>query len=235
MSRDLEGLVSPRIDTDWLAVDRHGRIAFFAAGEQGPIPREAAPADTEEALEVEQAALRELAAAHGGEDAYRGAEQGLREPVFDAPSAADGTPSHEMPERDYPFLVVGSDPAIRNVGGEWSAHEALAREGYGMVFPALGPDSWGELHAGACQGCRVLDDPEDPRPRSPEALTAAGLYVYAHTGENRNLPYRRIASPSRPADLDDLEPILAQLASRVRLDTSFEEQSALPLDALAEC
>ena len=234
MSRALKGLVPPRLETDWLGVDRNGFVAFFAANEHGPIPRLAEPPQTDDALAALRATRLERAAARKTEDAYRGAPVEVSEPIFDLPCLATGEPLHEEPSRDYPQLVIGTDLAIRVAGGEWSARDALTRYGYGLVFPALGQISWNELHAGACEGCRVMDDPTDPRPRSPEALTAAGIYVYAHTGDNRNLPYRRIASPSRPALVHDLE-ALAVLASRVALDTSFDEQSALPMDALVGC
>lgn len=74
-----------------------------------------------------------------------------------------------------------------------------------------------------CSGCRVLSRADDPHPRAPEVLAAAGLFVFAHTGGDGHAPYVRVASPTIAADLADLEAIVADLARRVPLPVRFDE------------
>ena len=57
----------------------------------------------------------------------------------------------------------------------------------------------------------------------PEALAAAGLFVYAHVDDTATEPYRRIAGPTVAADLVDLEPVVQLVASLVKLPVRFEE------------
>ncbi len=227
-----KGAKVARLDGDWLAVDRDGHVAFFRGNDQGPIPITADRDRVSEALEVMARAAAVLAAATKSEapDAYRAAAQRAQDPIFDTPA------QHERPFEGYPILVVGSDPSLREVAAEWGARDVLTRECFGVVFPVIGSISYDQLHeTGACEGCRVLDDPADPRPGSPEALATLGLYVYAHVDAERSWPYRRIAGPSVPADLADLEPLVQQLASRVALPVSFEAVAALTLDDLTIC
>jgi hypothetical protein len=226
-----KGATVARLDCDWLAVDRDGHVAFFRGNDHGPIPVTADRERVSEALEVIARAAAVLAAATTSEpDAYRGAAQRAQDPIFDTPA------QHERPFEGYPLLVVGSDPVLREVAAEWSARDMLTREGFGVVFSVIGSISYDQLHdTGVCRGCRVLDDPNDPRPGSPEALATLGLYVYAHVDADRSAPYRRIAGPSVPADLSDLEPLVQQLASRVALPVSFEAVAALTPDDLTIC
>jgi hypothetical protein len=81
----------------------------------------------------------------------------------------------------------------------------------------------------------VLDDPSDPRARAPEALAAAGLYVYAHTSQEGLDPYRRIVGPTVAADLADLEPLVQLVASVVVLAVQFENASSLRPSDLVVC
>ena len=227
-----KGATVARMDGDWLAVDRDGHVAFFRGNDHGPIPVTADRERVSEALEVMARAAAVLAAARTGDapDAYRGAAQRAQDPIFDTPA------QHERPFEGYPLLVVGSHPALREVAAEWGARDVLTREGFGVAFPVIGSMSYDQLHdTEVCQGCRVLDDPADPRPGSPEALATLGLFVYAHVDADRALPYQRIAGPSVPADLADLEPLVHQLASRVALPVSFEAVAALTPDDLTIC
>jgi hypothetical protein len=231
----LAGLPERRLDGDWLAVDRNGHVAFFAGNERGPIPQAADVARVDEALLAiaRAAAVRKASA---GTETYRGSVAIELDPVFDAPCSSNGRASHESPIEGYPLLVVGAHLGLREVAAEWEGREALAREGYAMVFPVIGPMTYEELHqTDLCLGCRVLDDPTDPRPRAPEALAAAGLYTYAHTGESSAEPYRRIAGPSLAADLADLEPVVQLIASLVKLDVSFDDVVSLQPSDFVRC
>lgn len=234
--QELKGLPARPLDTDWLAVDDAGHVAFFAGNDHGPIPGVADVGRVTEALEAlarAAAAVRGMGVVPGG---YRRADEDVREPVFDAPIGALGEPSHEAPLDGYPFLVVGTHPALRDIGVEAHARETPARRGIALGFPRIRRSTYDELHGtGLCDGCRVLDDPSDPRPRAPEVLAAAGLYVYAHFDAYAGGPYRRVASPSVAADLVDLETIVQLVASRVRLPVSFEEASSLQPPTFVTC
>jgi hypothetical protein len=227
--RLLAGLPKRPLDTDWLAVDRDGRVALFVANERGPIPEPADVSRVAEALEAlaRAGAVRRNASAVAT-DTYRGSASLATDPVFDAPCSSRGRAAREAPIEGYPLLVVGALPGLREVAAEWEGREAAAREGYAMVFPVIGPTTYEEIHqTELCLGCRVLDDPIDPRPRAPEALAAAGLFAYAHVAESSAEPYRRISGPSLAADLADLEPIVQLIASLVKLPVSFEEAASL--------
>ena len=227
-----KGAVVARLDGDWLGVDRDGHVAFFRGNDRGPIPVTANRERVSEALEAIARAAAVFAAVPKGDapDAYRGAALRVQDPVFDTPA------QHERPFEGYPLLVVGSHPALREIAAEWGARDVLTREGFGVVFSAIGSMSYDQLHeTEVCAGCRVIDDPADPRPDSPEALATWGLYVYAHVDANRSAPYQRIAGPSVPADLADVEPLVHQLASRVALPVSFEACARLTLDDLTIC
>lgn len=226
--RLLAGLPERRLDTDWLALDRNDHVALFAGNEHGPIPEGADVARVAEALEAIARAAAARKASAVETETYRGFAERAQDPVFDTPCSSDGRPAHETPIEGYPLLVVGAHPGLREVAAEWKAREAVAREGYAMVFPVIGPATYEEIHqTELCLGCRVLDDPSDPRPRAPEALAAAGLFTYAHIGESSAEPYRRIAGPSLAADLADLEPVVQLVASLVKLPLSFEEAASL--------
>ncbi|MDB5221023.1 MAG: hypothetical protein JWO86_8950 [Myxococcaceae bacterium] len=226
--RLLAGTPIRRLDTDWLAVDSAGHVALFAGNERGPIPE---PADVTRVMEALEAIARAAAARKASttaSEAYRGFADRAQDPVFDAPCSSRGRPTHEARLEGYPLLVVASHPGLREIAAEWEGREVVAREGYGIVFPVIGPMTYEEIHQNdLCLGCRVLDDPVDPRPRAPEALAAAGLFTYAHVGEMSSEPYRRVAGPSLAADLADLEPLVQIVASLVELPVSFEEAATL--------
>lgn len=233
----LAGLPARRLDSDWLAVDDAGHVALFIANERGLIPEGADVADVAEALEaLARAALVKKNTTMTANEGYRGFADRVQDPIYDAPCSSRGRPTHEAPIEGYPLLVVAAHPGLREVAAEWEAREAFTREGFAMVFPVIGPTTYAELHdTGLCLGCRVLDDPIDPRPRAPEALAAAGLYTYAHVGENASDPYRRIAGPSLAADLADLEPVVQNVASLVKLPVSFEEAASLSPANFVRC
>lgn len=233
---ELAGLPDRRLDTDWLAVDRDGHVALFVGNERGLVPDAADVARVAEALLAiaRAAAMRRESVAET--ETYRGFADRQQEPVFDAPCSSRGRPAHERPLEGYPLLIVGADPELRAAGADWEPREVVAREGYGLVFPVIGAITYEELHEkGLCLGCRVLDDPNDPRPRAPEAVAAAGLFTYAHNGESSAEPYRRIAGPSLAADLADVEPVVQLVASRVALPISFEEAATLQPSDFVRC
>ena len=232
----LKGLPERRLDSDWLAVDRNGHVAFFAGNEVGPIPTDAEVTSLDgvvEALARAPSAMRGAGHARGG---YRDSADQRSEPLFDPPVTPLGEPAHEAPVDGYPLLVVGPAPGLRAKATDWNGREAAARVGFGVVFPSLTPTQAQELHwTDLCEGCRVLDAPDDPRPRAPEVLASAGLYVYVHTSEDDDDPYRRVAGPTVAADLADLESIVQLVASRVKLDVSFEDEEALQPRDLLPC
>jgi hypothetical protein len=177
--------------------------------------------------------MRSAGSARGG---YRDSADQRSEPVFDPPVTPLGEPAHEPPVDDYPLLVVGTEPGLRARAVDWNGREALARDGFGIVFTDLTAAQVQQLHwLELCDGCRVLDDPNDPRPRAPEVLAAAGLYVYAHASEDEADPYRRVAGPSVAADLVDLEQIVQLVASCVKLDVSFEDEESIQPRDLVTC
>lgn len=246
----LKGLPERRLDSDWVAVDMEGHVAFFAGNEVGPIPNDA---DVERVGEVHEALARARRATQSVAEmpeGYRRPADHANEPIFDVPVTPLGGPAHEGPADGYPLLVVGTQPGLREKATRWNTREALARDGFGIVFASLTPAEHLELHRAElpsadstdtssrrwlCEGCRVLDDPNDPRPCAPELLAAAGLYVYVHTSEDEADPYRRVAGPSVAADLADLESIVQLVASRVKLDVSFEDEEALQPRDLLPC
>ena len=226
-----------RLDSDWLAVDAAGHVAFFAGNEHGPIPRDADVAQVGEALlAIARAAAVRRTSALGQEEAYRGFADRAQDPIFDAPCSARGQAKHERPLPGYPLLVLANDPAMREIAAEWTPREVPSRGGFGLVFPVIGPATYDELHErSVCAGCRVLDDPEDLRPRGAEALAGAGIYVYEHLDDDRAEPYRRIAGPTVAADVADLEPLAQIVASLVKLPVQFENEASLAIDQLANC
>ena len=238
--KKLAGLPSRRLDGDWLAVDAAGHVAFFAGNERGPVPLAADRVRVSDALEAIARAARDRQSATAlaeTNDAYRGFAGHAQEPVFDAPFSSRGKPMHETPLEGYPLLVVAADAVkVRELAVEWTAREVVARDAFAAIFPVIGRASYDELHdGGACAGCRVLDDPADPRARAPEALAAAGLYVYAHVDEAASEPYRRVAGPTIAADLVDLEPVVQMVASLVKLPVRFEEVDWLTPATLVPC
>ena len=85
---------------------------------------------------------------------------------------------------------------------ELGGREVHARDAYAAVLDRVGFISYEELHqTNACGGCRVIDNPKDPRPRAPETLATAGLYVYGHAAVGRSawlrMASRRLLAVSR--------------------------------------
>lgn len=214
-----------RLDVDWFGIDPRGHVAYFAGNDHGPIPRIADTARVGEALEAQLRVAQMRRATTTSGEGYRGSADRALEPVFDVPRGPFDVALHEARFEDYPHLVVTSDAvALRPFMDEWDAKEALARDAFAAIFPVIGAMSLEEIHEkGICLGCRVLDDPSDPRPRAPEVIAAAGLYVYAHVDENPSEPYFRVASPSVAADLADVEPIVQALAQLVTIPVPFEQ------------
>jgi hypothetical protein len=224
-------------DTDWLAVDSAGHVGFFAGNDRGQIPATADVARVTEALEaIARAASVRRALGATARDGYRESADLTREPIFDPPCSSRGRSSHESPLPGYPLLVVATHRRLREIAADWNGRELVARDGYAIVFQEIGPMTYAEVHDNdLCTGCRVLDDPSDPRPRAPEALAAAGLYVYAHTSQEGLDPYRRIVGPTVAADLADLEPLVQLVASVVVLAVQFENASSLRPSDLVVC
>lgn len=224
----LAGTRAPDFDVDWLGMDSTGAIAVFLGNEETPVPSRADPDGTSVALErIAASVRRRLGITTNPEAAYRVLGSRTQEAVFDAPCSSPMVPLHEDPFRGYPHLVVsapGGEAVVRALLSELGGREVLARNAFAASLDALGPISCEELHMeGACAGCRVLDDPNDPRPRSAEALASSGLYVYAVTKRG----WLRVASPTVAADRDDLHDV--GLGTLVQIPESFEASQWLAL------
>lgn len=215
-------------ETDALAHDGHGRIAIFFGSGDRPIASVGALRSASEVMERLFARATERQHAEVG-SAYRATDGRPPEIVYDTPRETPHRGLHERPTSGYPQLVVASDVGaqdVRQALETWGGHEVLTREGFAVVLDVVGAITFDELHASAaCRGCRNLDDPGDPKVRSPQVLALAGLYVY---GEGTDGSWLRIATPGLPADIDDLAG--ARLLALPR--ASFEEDSWLPGEVL---
>jgi len=227
-----------RLEGDWFAMDRAGRVALFCGGDSGPIPNAADPAITLEALTAMDAAEETRREALRAGAAYRGSAYRQEEPIFDLPRGGGGLPLHEHPFDGYPHLVFagrdGLAAELRLVSNDVETRDALTRDGeVALYFPSLGRVLYDAIHEQIlCAGCRVLDLPDDPRLRAPETIAAHGLFVFMHPGaldEAIGDTYFRVVSPSTPADPQDLEPIVLRVAESVRLDCSFDEVTEIEI------
>ncbi|MBX3231091.1 MAG: hypothetical protein KIT84_37140 [Labilithrix sp.] len=232
----LAGHAAPELDVDWLGIDENGAIAVFLGGDETPVPSGADPDATSAALErIAESMRRRLATEARSELAYRAAASRAGEPVFDVPTASFGDPSyangrgplHEPPARGYPHLVFawpGAETTLRAFFD--GASEVLTRgDHFAVRVDSMRREDAEELHRdGTCAGCRVVDDPNDPRSRSAHALASAGLYVYGWTPE----AWVRVASPSVPADRGDLQDVGG--GKLLALPHRFESSAWLPHD-----
>ena len=225
--------MTERGDGDWFAVDSTGRVAFFAGNEHGCIPTSAETARAAEAIEAIAAAVRERQEAALAAGAYRSSSDGATA-IFDGPMSKRGRTSHENPIEGYPLLVSAVHQDVRDMAVGYGGVEQPAREGYAVLFRAIDRLTYDLLHdQDLCAGCRVLDDPSDRRPRAPEVLAAAGLYVYVHVDDDATEPYRRVAGPSVATDVRDVEPLVKALATLVKLPVRFEDTDTIqPADFL---
>jgi hypothetical protein len=226
----LAGLPERRLDFDFLGVDTVGNVAVFLGDDDSPAPR-AENAQATSALLEELARSIDRTAAVAG-DGYRIAATRAREPIFDAPRSPDGGPLHEKTFEGYPHLVVAAaDGAevVRRLMSELGGREVATRQDFfGAAVDVLGWVSYAELHeGGACSGCRVLDDPIDPRPRAPEALAKAGLYVYGFAKIAGKGEWLRIVSPSVPVDREELQDVTRRSAEFEEVPLRFEDSLAI--------
>lgn len=211
-------------ETDALALDAEGRIAIFFGSGDRPVASMGALRSASEVMERLFARATERQQPVAG-NAYRETCGRPPEIVYDTPRETPDRGLHERPTSGYPQLVVASDLGaqdVRQALETWGGHEVLTREGFAVVLDVVGAITFDELHASAaCRGCRNLDDPADPKVRSPRVLALAGLYVY---GEGADGSWLRIATPGVAADADDLTG--ARLLALP--DVSFEEAAWLP-------
>lgn len=211
------------LDVDWLAVDGAGELAIFL-GEPG-APRPAEPARRAAAMVLEELP------AHDAPAGYREPSLAQGEALFDPPRTADGQVHHEEPFDGYGHLLMVPDGALsllrRSLApSAWRvALVASAHEGdHGVIVQTTHRqtrDLLSVLHErGDCGGCRALDLPGEPRPRSPAHLASGGLYVYEFRWGKK--PSRdawvRAASPTTPL----LDRRLPRLASSGWLHTTSE-------------
>jgi hypothetical protein len=226
---------SLRFETDWLAVDARGHVALFRGGTTGALPLAAQPERTEEALE----ALMRADDARRMGFGYRDAGGQANEPIFDPPVSSDGGPLHERATVDYPHFVVAEDGVkLHDVLCDVALREVIVSRGAGVVATAVGEFTWEMLHEspnGICIGCRATFDLDDLPPRAPALVARAGLFVYAHDGVGEHAPYVRVVSPSVPADLADLEPVVAKLAGNVSFAIDFAERELWSPSRAVDC
>lgn len=211
------------LDTDFLAVDDADEIAVFLGEESTQVPSLRGAAMTSKVLEGLARAVVARAERSAG---YREAAEHTNEVYFDVPRSSETVALHERPVAGYPHLVVASPSgvaAVRYVLDTFGGREVASPDGFAVALDVLGAMTEAELHRDrACAGCRVLDDPADPRPRSPEALARAGLHVYTAGSDG----WVRVASPTRGArhgDLADVRLVRARL-------TTFASTRWLPRD-----
>lgn len=155
------------------------------------------------------------------------------------PTSSEGGPLHEQPIDGYPHLVFSEDATrLREViSVRTPVREVITGGSAGFLAERLDARGWAWLHdeEAICIGCRAASSPEDPQPRSPEAIATAGLYAFTHTGGDEYRPYVRMASPSIPADLADHEPITSALARLVVLPVVFAEAVTIQPWRWVEC
>lgn len=211
----LRGVFVDALDVDWLAVDGAGELAIFL-GEPG------APRPAERARRAASMVLEELPA-HDAPTGYRVPSREQGEALFDPPRTADGQAHHEAPFDGYGHLLMVSDEALlllrRSLApSSWrgalvaSAHEGI----HGVIVETTHRQTEALLsmlhERGDCGGCRALDMPGEPRPRSPAHLASGGLYVYE---------FRWGKKPSRDAWVRAASPTVPLLAHRLpRLESS---------------
>ena len=219
----LAGATVGSFDYDFLAIDEAGRIGVFLGDPDSPVPSQSAARMASTVLEELAVAVRARLAAAETTNGYRDAAARPIDLVFDTPRADARTSLHETPMNGYPQLVVATPDgaaAVRGLLADYAGRELLARDGFAIEIEVLGAFSSEEIHrSGACAGCRVLTDPSDPHPRSPEALATMGLYVYAYSGNT----WLRVVSPSTPADRDDLPDTKLVRASTLHEEVLFDD------------
>lgn len=219
----LKGQAIGPFETDALARDGEGRIAIFFGSGDRPVASMGALRSASEVMDRLFSRATERQQLRAG-SAYREPNGRPAEIVYDTPRETPEQGLHERPTSGYPQLLVASDIGasdVRQALETWGGHEVLSREGFAVVLDVVGAITFDELHASAaCRGCRNLDDPADPKVRSPQVLALAGLYVY---GEGTDGTWLRIATPGTPADLDDL----AGARLLALPEVSFEEASWL--------
>lgn len=219
------------LDVDWLGVDATGKVAVFLGElDASPVPSLASPKDTSLALEAVAATLATRNDARK-EEAYRVASARPGEPIFDVPTAG-GAPLHERLFDGYPHLFVATDAGaaeIRELEWTYGGWEVASRASLAVAVADVGEELYRALHdEGACAGCRAVEDPADPRPRSAETLAIAGLYVFVFGTDEHGLPvWIRVASPSDPANRQELQDLARHEAAFVPFDVRFEDMVTL--------
>lgn len=214
------------LDVDWLGVDANGNVAvFLGETDASPVPSRASPKETSLALEAVAATLATRSDARK-EEAYRVASARPGEPIFDVPHGGGG-PLHERLYDGYPHLFVATEAGtahVRELETTYGGWEVASRAPLAVAIRDAGERLYDQLHEqGACAGCRAIENPDDPRARSAETLAVAGLYVYVFGAEEHGLPiWVRVASPSDPANQQELQDLTRHEAAFVPFDVRFE-------------
>jgi hypothetical protein len=237
----LAGAPAPRLHTDWLAVDLAGHYAVFLGDEASALPPGVDVEATSSFVEAIRASFNGFAGPSVLSEAYRNPAHRAREPVFDIPRASVHDALHEERYSGYPHLVFATaDGAalVREAMVDLGGREALTRGPFAVVIDDMGPMTYAKLHdTDACEGCRVLDDPRDPRARSPEMLASVGLYVFGWYGSSQRLGsagWIRITSPGVAADAGDVEAIGGARVGTAAVELRFDDTPWLRSDLVPE-
>lgn len=217
------------LQTDWLAVDRLGRRAIFLGDDESGWPSAAELDATARVIDAVSDAFDAQTVVSSCATGYRDLGSRAEELTFDLPRLGVGIAWHDERVAGYPHLVfakAGGERIVRQALDDLGGREVRTREGLAVVFDDLGPLTHAELHEeGACDGCRVIDDPEEPHPRSPQLLAAFGFYVYAWTKTR----WSRLVSPAVSTRASEF----AHDGSLVELDVDFEVEPWLTPSVLA--
>lgn len=223
-SRMLAGVRPMALDVDWLAGDSSGCFGIFLGDDSTTyrLPTGADPIGASKLIETIRTTFDARTVGTSLPTYRHAAHSDTGEPIFDLPRRSDLEPLHEPRFSGYPHLFVASDngaAAIRDAMIEYGGREVSSRGAFAASIP-IGALTYDFLHeTGACEGCRVLDPADDPRPRSPEMLATLGFFVYGYAGGM----WLRIVIPSMAADLHDLERLGASRTGRIAFDGRFDD------------
>ena len=189
------------MDTDWYAVDRQGRVARMASGEEGAVPWEAHQQYWDE-LYAELGFARVEALVSAMPDAPRQVLALDRRLSAFAPGALPALWDGVLTFADREMLEL-----FRAETGlvEWRVLDGMPHAVATKDIPRWVFDEY--LEAGAIVGAYVFDRPVQPR--------VLGLFEYSCAFSG---PYHRTAVPGDPIRLDELPAPLRSKLGALRLE-----------------